>query len=75
MVGLCTGLCSSSGFVNHDYIKGSKYCKECDLYLVTQSFDCACCKNKLEAPKNIETVTERWNSFRRYGISPGARFL
>jgi hypothetical protein len=46
---LCGKLCERFSFGNKSYIKDSKQCVQCDLFIVTESASCACCGGGLIA--------------------------
>ena len=44
---VCSKLCEKFGFGDKSYINGSKNCMRCDLFLITESMNCACCGDEL----------------------------
>jgi hypothetical protein len=45
----CSKLCEKFNIGAKSYINGSKNCVRCDLYIITESTVCACCRNELIA--------------------------
>jgi len=44
---VCNRLCKQFEFGSKSYVKGSKQCLMCDLFIITESISCACCGNAL----------------------------
>ena len=45
----CSKLCEKFNIGAKSYIKNSKNCARCDLFIITESLICACCGNELIA--------------------------
>lgn len=54
---VCSKMCEKFSFGNKSYIKDSKQCVQCDLFIVTESVVCACCGSGLIACDDSTAAT------------------
>lgn len=53
---VCSRLCKQLSFGSKLYVKGSKQCVVCDLFIITESEQCACCGLKLNHVSQLEPL-------------------
>ncbi len=50
-------LCKQLSFGSKSYVKGSKQCVVCDIFLITESELCACCGLKLDQISQLNPLS------------------